>query len=146
MGVQVAKDPAGALTEGGGMSIQLPRPELKCFDDAMRLPFQEVARRLRGLLGARLVAYIGSVRETRAVRQWGEGRRPGKDVETRLRHAYAIAQCIADADGAETAQAWFQGLNPMLDDVSPARLLREGDLAVVVPAVRTAQRQFLANG
>ena len=106
------------------MSVQLPRPELKCFDDAMRLPFQEVARRLRELLGAGLVAYIGSVRETRAVRQWGQGRRPGKDVETRLRHAYAIAQCIADSDGTETAQAWFQGLNPMLDDVSPARLLR----------------------
>jgi len=128
------------------MSIQLPRPELKCFDDAMRLPFPEVAKQLRELLGARLVAYIASVKETRAVRQWAEGRSTGKDVETRLRHAYAIARCIADSDGRETAQAWFQGMNPMLDDVSPARLLREGDLAVVVPAVRTAERYFLANG
>ncbi len=34
----------------------------------------------------------------------------------------------------------------MLDDVSPARLLREGDLNVVGPAVRTAERFFLANG
>lgn len=129
------------------MSVQLPRPELKCYDEGQRLPFAEVAGRLRDLLGARLVAYIGSVKETRAVRQWAEdSRRPSAAVELRLRMAYGIASCIADADGRETAQAWFQGLNPMLDDVSPARLLREGDLDVVVPAVRTAERYFLANG
>jgi len=30
-------------------------------------------------------------------------------------------------------QAWFQGLNPQLEDRSPARLLREGDLDEVGP-------------
>jgi len=128
------------------MSIQLPRPELKCHDEAMRLPFPKLAGQLRELLGARLVAYIGSVKETRAVREWAEGRRPSEDVVARLRLAYGIARCIADSDGPETAQAWFQGLNPMLDDVSPARLLREGDLDVAGPAVRTAERHFLASG
>lgn len=130
------------------MSIQLPRPELACYDEAMRKPFSAIAAELREILGATLVAYIGHVQETRAVREWAEGRRdPGSAAtERRLRLAYGIARCIAETDGRETAQAWFQGLNPLLDDVSPARLLREGDLDVVGPRVITAERRFLANG
>ena len=130
------------------MSIQLPRPELACHDEAMRKPFATIAAELREILGARLVAYIGHVQETRAVREWAQGRRgPGSVVtERRLRLAYGIARCIAEADGKETAQAWFQGLDPLLDDVSPARLLRDGDLDSVGPQVITAERRFLASG
>ena len=43
-------------------------------------------------------------------------------------------------------QAWFQGLNPQLEDRSPARLLREGDLDAVGPEVIGAARAFLADG
>jgi hypothetical protein len=101
------------------MSIQLPRPELACHNEAMRKPFQEIAAELREILGAPLVAYIGHVKETRAVREWAEGKREAGSVATerRLRLAYGIARCIAEADGRSTAQAWFQGLNPLLDDV-----------------------------
>jgi hypothetical protein len=130
------------------MSIQLPRPDLACHEDAMRKPFPAVAAELREILGARLVAYIGRVKETRAVREWAEGKRGpgGAATERRLRLAYGIARCIYEADGKETAQAWFQGLNPLLDDASPARLLRDDDLDTVGPLVITAERRFLANG
>jgi hypothetical protein len=130
------------------MSIQLPRPELACHDEAMRKPFRTIAADLRETLGATLVAYIGRVQETRAVREWADGKRsPGSTAtERRLRLAYGIARCIAERDGKESAQAWFQGLNPLLDDVSPARMLREGDLDVVGPRVITAERRFLAGG
>ena len=130
------------------MSIQLPRPELACHEEAMRKPFPTIAGELREILGARLVAYIGRVKETRAVREWAEGKRGTGSgaTERRLRLAYGIARCIAEADGKETAQAWFQGLNPLLDDVSPARLLREGDLDTVGPLIITAERRFLAHG
>ena len=130
------------------MSMQLPRPELACHDEAMRKPFPDIVAELREILGARLVAYIGRVKETRAVREWAEGtREPGSAAtERRLRLTYGIARCIAQADGRETAQAWFQGLNPLLDDASPARLLREDDLDAVGPRVITAERHFLANG
>jgi hypothetical protein len=47
---------------------------------------------------------------------------------------------------ARVAQAWFQGLNPQLDDGSPARLLREGDLDEVGPLVVAAARAFLVGG
>lgn len=55
-------------------------------------------------------------------------------------------RCYAAADRPEVARAWFQGLNPQLDDRSPARLLREGDLDETGPAVLGAARAFLAGG
>jgi hypothetical protein len=48
-------------------------------------------------------------------------------VQQRLRLALQVALPIAEAAGPEVAQAWFQGLNPRLEDRSPARMLRDGD-------------------
>jgi hypothetical protein len=64
----------------------------------------------------------------------------------KLREALRIARLIAQYDGAEVARAWFQGLNPQLDDRSPARLLREGDLDEVGPDVLSAARAFVTGG
>jgi hypothetical protein len=129
--------------------MRTPQAEVQaCHDKASRMRFPELAGELRELLGGKLVAYIGSVGETRAVREWAEGRRaPGsREVRLKLRLAYEVASCIASADGAEIAQAWFQGLNPLLDDVSPARLLRDGSYEEVGPLILAAERQFLAAG
>jgi hypothetical protein len=94
-----------------------------------------------------LVAYLGSVHETRAVRQWAEdGREPSEDVRNRLRVALQVALTLAEAESPAIAQAWFQGLNPQLDDRSPARMLREGELDEVGPAVIAAARAFLIGG
>jgi hypothetical protein len=107
----------------------------------------EVVRRLLALLGARLVAYLGGVTETRAVRQWEAGERdmrPG--AEARLREALTVALTLCSVEKPPTIQAWFQGLNPQLDDRSPARLLREGELDKVAPEVRQAARAFVVGG
>jgi hypothetical protein len=66
--------------------------------------------------------------------------------ERRLRLAYQIARLIGEKDSPGVVQAWFQGLNPQLDDRSPARLLREGDVDEVGPLVLAAARAFAANG
>jgi len=106
-----------------------------------------VADELRRVLGARLSAYIGGVKETRAVHEWAEGgRQPSETTQRRLRTALQVAKMIERVDGPEVAQAWFQGLNPQLDDRSPARLLREGDLDEVGPLVIAAARAFLVGG
>lgn len=79
--------------------------------------------------------------------QWAEGSRaPADEVQRRLRVALQAAAAIAAADSPAVAQAWFQGLNPQLDDRSPARLLREGNLDEVGPDVIGAMRAFLAGG
>lgn len=94
----------------------------------------------RELLGDKLVAYLGAVPETRIVRQWAEGTGSGPTDDTvdRLRTAYRTAALLADRDSPEVIQAWFQGINPGLDDAPPARLLREGNLAEVGPRVLAA--------
>ena len=123
------------------------RPGLRGHAAATRMPVAELVTALRDLLGARLVAYLGSVRETRAVRQWSEGTRvPGDAVVQRLRLAYQVAALLAERDDPAVVQAWFQGLNPQLDDQAPARLLRDSDLEATGPQVLAAARAFAAAG
>ena len=128
-------------------TTRVARPDYDAHARAIRSTFPEVVREIRDILDAKLCAYLGSVKETRAVNQWAEGsREPSDDVQRRLRTALQAAAPIADADSAAVAQAWFQGLNPQLDDRSPLRLLREGDLDEVGPDVIAAARAFLVGG
>lgn len=130
------------------MSVTTGRPDLAAYNEAMGMSTAELVTALRGLLGAKLVAYIGGVKETRAVRQWAEGSRGianPTDVE-RLRVAYRAARMVNLKDNIQVVQAWFQGLNPFLDDVSPARALRDGDVDDDGPRVIAAARQFAAVG
>jgi len=123
------------------------RADLRAYEEAIRLSPAELVSRLREDLGAKLVAYLGSVTETRAVRQWAEGTRaPSNEVINRLRTTYQISALLRQRDTASVVQAWFQGMNPQLDDVAPARLLREGDLKNVGPRVLAAARAFAAAG
>jgi hypothetical protein len=123
------------------------RPDYAAHTRAVRASFPEVVGALREILGLKLCAYLGSVKETRAVNEWADGtREPSEAVQRRLRLAFQVAGAIADVDGAEVARAWFQGLNPQLGDRSPARLLREGDLDEVGPEVIGAERAFLVGG
>ena len=128
------------------MSTPSGAVELACHSRAMRTSLPGVVGELSEVLGSTLVAYIGGVRETRAVRQWAEGSRvPSRATARRLRLAYEVASCIAEREGREVAQAWFQGLNPLLDEVSPARLLREGDVDRDGPSLVRAERAFLVD-
>jgi hypothetical protein len=129
------------------MKLASPRPDLSAHELVVRSKFRQVVKGLRDLLGARLVAYIASVKETRAVHQWADGaREPSEVTQRRLRLALQVARTIADEDGSEITQAWFQGLNPQLDDRSPARLLREGDIEEVGPQLLAAARAFRVGG
>ncbi|MEX0874575.1 MAG: hypothetical protein WD646_00210 [Actinomycetota bacterium] len=124
------------------------RPDLAAYDESVRMDAQVLIKELRDLLGARLVAYMASVKETRAVHEWAEGERRvrGNDVVNRLRVAYQVARLITVRDEPDVAQAWLQGLNPKLGDRPPARLLRDGDLEEVGPEVLAAARDFAAVG
>ena len=126
----------------------LSRPELRAHDHAIRATVPAMVAELRELLTARLVAYVAGVSETRAVNEWASGTRAIRNPETeeRLRLALQIAGMLAEHDAPRVVQAWFTGLNPQLDDRSPARLIREGDLAETGPLVLTAVRAFLAGG
>ena len=125
-----------------------PRPDYGAHVRAFSSEFPDVVTELRQLLGAKLCAVLGSVQETRVVEQWAAGsRKPPATVERRLRVALQAAAPIAEAaDSPAVAQAWFLGMNPLLDDRSPLLLLSDGDLDEAQPAVIGAARAFVAAG
>lgn len=129
------------------MAVANARPDLIAHQKVVRMKATEVARLSFELLGGRLAAYVAGVSETRAVRQWAEGDREMRpDSEARLREALTVAITLATTDSTGIVQAWFQGLNPQLDDRSPAWLLREGNIGKVGPEVRQAARAFVTGG
>ena len=128
-------------------AIHAARPDLEAYEHAARIDFPPLVEELSELLGSKLVAYIAGVGEVRAVRQWSTGERePRAPIPARLRLALQVAWLIAQHDNAAVARAWFQGLNPQLDDRSAARLLREGELDEVGPLILSAARAFVSGG
>jgi hypothetical protein len=129
------------------MPLTRPRPDLAAYDRAMRMELPNAVREASRLLGPKLLAYICGVSETRSVRAWANGDYEPRDgVRQRIRLTLWVASMIAEHDNHLVAQSWFQGLNPQLDDRSPARLLREGNLAEVGPEVVAAARAFVVGG
>lgn len=123
------------------------RPDLEAYERSIHLGTAQLVVELREILGAKLVAYLGSVQETRAVRQWADGTRvPSADVVTRLRLAYRMAWLLKQKDSSAVAQAWFQGMNPRLGDVAPARMLRESAVDEVGAEILAAAHAFAAAG
>jgi hypothetical protein len=119
-------------------------PGLGAYEKSVRPSTADLVAALRDVLGAKLVAYLGSVDETRVVRQWAEGgRAPSNEVVSRLMLAYQVASLISAREQPRVVQAWFQGVNPQLDDVSPARLVREAELGEAGPRILAAARSFV---
>ena len=122
-------------------------PGLRAHEASMRLDVSELVGELRLLLGAKLVAYLGLVSETRTVRQWADGERtPPTEVIRRLRLAYEVAVFLAERDSPGVVQAWFQGMNPQLGDQGPASLMRENSPDDVGIRVLAAARSFYGSG
>src|SRR5680860_566509 len=127
--------------------MSLTTPGLRAYEISIRSDIAELVGQLRELLGAQLVAYLGSVTETRAVRQWAEGtRKPPAEAIRRLRLAYQVAGLLNERDQPPVVQAWFQGMNPQLEDTAPARLIRDGNPDEVGSRVLAAARAFAAVG
>jgi len=127
--------------------MTLTTPGLQAYETSVRSDVTELVGALRDLLGAKLVAYLGSVSETRAVRQWADGeRKPPAEVVRRLRLAYQVAGLLAERDQPRVIQAWFQGMNPQLEDWAPARMIRESSPDDVGTRVLAAARAFAAVG
>jgi hypothetical protein len=125
----------------------LPRPDLAAHRRAIQASFAEIVAELAGILGKKLTAYIGGVKDTRVVDRWiQEGVEPYRNADRRIRLAYQIARTLNEHDSPRVVQAWFLGLNPELQDRTPIRLLRDEDPEKVGPELLNAMRAFLAGG
>jgi hypothetical protein len=118
--------------------------DFQAYSRSTRLDLCTVIALLDKMLGTPLLVFISGVSERRTLRAWADGtRKPRPAVQDRLRLALRLAELIAGQSSEEVAQAWFQALNPLLDDRAPARLIRDGDLDQVGPAVAAAGRSFV---
>ena len=87
---------------------------------------------------------VYAVKDGKTVTRWATGETLDirYESEQRLRAAYECMRLLLQFDAPETVRAWFVGLNPQLDDVSPIEALRAGQLRDVVLAARA----FVAGG
>lgn len=129
------------------MAVLSPgRPDLAAHREATVAPFPKIVRELTGVIGKKLTAYIAGVKDVRALDRWIDGSEPYKSAEERLRFAFRLVKTLQDHDHPSVVQAWLAGLNPELQDRTPIRLLREGDLEKVGPELLGAARAFIAGG
>ena len=111
---------------------------------AVVTPVGDVVSFLQDLLGRRLVAYMAGVKDAKTVSRWASGEVVSvrQESEERIRTAYEVAQLLVQFDSPRIVKAWFIGLNPQLDDVSPAETIREGKLK----EAKAAARAFVTGG
>ncbi len=123
------------------------RPDLQAYREATALPLPELVERLRDLVGVKLVAYVGNVKNTRPVGDWAAGRRsPGADDEARLRLAFQAARLLRERYGSPTIQSWLLGANPALGYEAPARYIRQNSPADAAPEIMAAASSFAFVG
>jgi hypothetical protein len=115
--------------------------EIRAHEYAISSDIREVVRELVDALGATMVAAIGGVSETRAVKQWMTDREPQRPHV--LRFALQLAWVICEKGDRGTARAWFQALNPHLNDAVPLLLLRERQLTDIQGPLMAAARAFM---
>lgn len=124
----------------------LSRPDVLAFQDALRYSTPQVVGELVATLGRKLTAYVGGVKDTRALERWMEGGQIYGDIEPRLRLAFQVVRILSHSEPNSVVQAWFMGMNPELGDRSPIRLLREERLEKCGPEILAAARAFMAHG
>jgi hypothetical protein len=127
-------------------TASLPKPDLFAHREALRLPASQVVAKLVDVVGRKLTAYIGGVKDVRAVDRWIAGGELYGDAEARLRFAFQVVRTLSEHESPAVVQAWLTGVNPELGDRVPVRLLREQDVDAVAPSILSAARAFLAGG
>lgn len=119
-----------------------PRTTDAAHRGALRLEPWEIASQMRDLLGAKLLAFAVNV-DPRTVNRWAAGSdRPRDSHEARLRAAYQAYLLMKPVEADPTIRAWFMGMNPQLDDRSPAEALADDQFREVMSAARA----FVAGG
>ena len=99
----------------------------------------DIARLLQEVLSRRLTAYIAGVQDGKTVTRWANGEVAEiRDIamEQRLRTSYEIVLLMMLHDSPLTVRAWFIGMNPNLDHVSPADTIRAGNFRDALKAAR----------
>lgn len=116
---------------------------IEAHERAVTFEIKDVARYLQEALGQKLVAYMADVNDPKGVGRWAQGTQaPRDDAERRLRAAFQIFHLLLAEDTPHVIRAWFIGMNPQLDDDSPAEAIHDGRLKDALEAAKA----FVAGG
>lgn len=109
----------------------------------VQVDVSSIAEFLAENLGTSLVGLIADV-DANTVRRWASpsGNKPREEAEHRLRAAYQVFQELLPYESPATIRAWFMGMNPQLDDVSPGESIAAGQFREVLAAARA----FISGG
>jgi hypothetical protein len=114
--------------------------------DQARKGISDLATELQGRLTQRLLAYMIGISDGRDIGRYVRGERePHASTAQRLRNVYYLVSLLKSSEEDTTIQAWLTGLNPMLEDRSPAELLHE-DHERHLTAVLRAAKKFIQTG
>ena len=128
------------------MENALPsRPDLSAHREALRLPASKVVEKLVEIVGRKLTAYIGGVKDARAVDRWIAGGEIYGGAANRLRFAFQVVRALSGHVSPAVVQAWLTGVNPELGDRVPLRMMRENEIDAVAPAILSAVRAYLGG-
>ena len=112
---------------------------IKSHRKAINMSLEDMANNLVKVLGRVLVAGIVGVRNPKTVSRWANG-----DVESvrdryseeRLLALHQIVNFLQEYETDDTIRAFMIGMNPTLDDSSPASQLKNGHYADVMGAAK----------
>lgn len=103
---------------------------------SVELPISDVVAALQSQLGQALLRVIAD-RDTRTLTRWVNGTaRPPQAAERLLRDTFQVVELLTSAESSEVTRAWFMGMNPQLEDESPAETLAAGRSRDVMAAAR----------
>lgn len=109
---------------------------------SVQIDIEDIAAQLQRVLGKHLLALVVG-RDVRTVQRWVSGENnPGHVEERKLRNTFQVYGLLSAVEGDHTIRAWFMGMNPQLDDDSPA----EAIAAERFRDVASAARAFISGG
>lgn len=124
------------------MALRATPSRRSSVPQASKVDLADIIARLDEHLGSALLALVVN-RSPRTVSRWvsEDGRLPNDfETERKIRAAFQVFQELQTVEAPPTIRAWFMGMNPQLDDRSPAEALQTGDLKDVMAAARAFTR------
>lgn len=97
----------------------------------------EMAKTLQDGLGTALLMYMLDIKDPKTITRWANGQVDSirnLDVERKLRAIDQMMEMLLEVEDARSLRGWFLGMNPILDDVSPAEAVHDGQLSDALSA------------
>lgn len=126
----------GSLTNLAVQAVPRARIVSDAHARAVELGISDIVGALQAQIGQALLGVIVT-KNARTLTRWANGTvRPPQASEQLLRDTFQVVELLTSAESPEVARAWFMGMNPQLDDESPAEVLSTGRARDVMAAAR----------